>query len=257
MKILKISIVTLLSFFATITATFADVSLTTKDIEGTWTRAKYIKTVSSMLSPFSARPETVMIENGKLLWTSYHEGFWQKIIRIEKGNAKNVYRLVLGGKDVESPDSETTEEALFRLIRKQDGKIEEIAFLDTSVVEFTDEPFVNISMPLQQFVAQLVLVGTYHDEKGQTYSFDKSGMASWPGQSFTYRVALDSTEAFCDYFFAISYKNRVGFKSIESKSIKSSFKWVSGKLELFNIGRDGCCVDCKGKPFAILTPVSK
>ena len=257
MKNFKFTVFIFLFLISHVRTAFCEEALTVQDIQGTWTRAKYIRSLSSTRSPFSEQPETVIIKEDILSWTSYHEGYWQKILHIKKDKSNNVYRLLLGQREEEAPDSEMTEEALFQVTRRHDGKIETITFLDTSIVEYAHEPFVNTYIPLKQFVAQLVLVGTYLDEKGNTYSFEKSGMASWPGQSFSFRVALDSTEAFCDFFHVISYKQRNGYKPIESRAIKAAFKWVEGKLELYKVDGDGCCIECKGRPFAILTPQSK
>lgn len=157
--------------------------------------------------------------------------------------------MVLGGWEIESPSSEITE-VPFKLVKNQNGKVQAIAFLDASVVTNKQEPFVNISLPLEQVVAELVLVGTYKDEKGQTYSFNKSGTAQWPSQSFSYEVALDSMEASCDFFQANDVKNPSNTKSY-------GFKWVAGKLELLKIKRGNEGIRCEDRPFVILLPLTK
>ncbi|MGO8991006.1 MAG: hypothetical protein ACLQGU_16300 [bacterium] len=246
MRTPKFCLMILLCFEAAFAVACRGASLEIKDIQGTWTREKYITTVRLTRSPFSEQPETLTIKDNKLYWTSYHEGSWRKIIRIETDKNKGISRLVLGGWEVESPGRKMTV-APFKPQMNRVGKVEAIAFLDDAVVTNKQEPFVRLSMSLKQRIAELVLAGTYQDEKGQIYSFDKSGIAHWPTQSFSYEAALDSTEASCDYFLADIVRNPVNTKEY-------GFKWVAGKLELFNITDRDWGVTCEDRPFTILTP---
>jgi hypothetical protein len=144
------------------------------------------------------------------------------------------------------PGSELIE-VPFKPVAGGDGKIERIIFLNNTIVEHAQEPFFRLDLPLEKLIGQIVLAGIYQDEKGQQYTFEESGTAIWPDLSFSYEVALDSTEAFCDYFLVNYEKNRVNTKTY-------GFKWVSNKLELFEIKSKEWGVNCADKPFAILTP---
>ncbi len=217
-----------------------------KDIQGSWTRQKYIATVRSTRSPFAESPETVILKDDKFSWTNYHEGAWRKIVRIEEDKVKGVYRLMLGPWEKDPLGAELFE-APFKIATNRNGKIETITFLTDAVVHYKQEPFINVSMPLEQLIAEIVLIGAYKDQKGQSYVFDKSGMAIWPGLSFSYEVALDHIEASCDYFLVDYHKNPVNTKAY-------GFKWVGSKIELFNNKSKEGLVECEDHPFAILTP---
>jgi hypothetical protein len=245
MRITQCHFIILACLAAFVTSTCSHVSLSLKDIEGRWTRQQYVETVRSTHSPFAGSPETVEIENAKFTWINYHEGFWRKIVSIKKDTTKGIYRLVLGEPEKDPPGSELID-VPFRPVINRDGKVEAMTFLNDAAVFSKQELFVRISIPLEQLIGQIVLAGSYRDETGKSYVFDKSGKAIWPGRSFTYQVALDSSEAHCDYFLVDYDKNPVNTK-------KYGFKWVNGKTELFNL-KDKDYIECEEQPFAILTP---
>jgi len=222
-------------------------SLSIKDLQGSWTRKEFIDMVRSTRSPFATHPETVTIKDHKFFWTSYHEGSWRKIVRMAMDKAKGDYRLVLGPWEEEHPSASELIEVPITLALGSNGEIEKITFLTDSVVTNKQEPFVRMTVPLGKLVAQILLVGTYKDQNGQSYVFGKSGMAVWPGASFPYEVALDATEAFCDYILVDPAKNPVNAKTY-------GFKWVDSKLRLFYIKEKEWGVNCEDQPFAILTP---
>ena len=172
-----------------------------KDIQGSWTRQKYVETVRSTRSPFAVHPETVTIKDNKFFYTSYHESAWRKIVRIEKDKAKGAYRLMLGPWEEEDPRASELIEAPFKLGISRNGRIETMTFLTNAVVESKQEPFMSISVPLEQLIAQIILVGTYTDQKGQSYVFAKSGIASWPGISFSYQIARRRKRSILRLFF--------------------------------------------------------
>jgi hypothetical protein len=222
-------------------------SLGAKNIQGTWTREKYIGSVRASRSPLSESPESVIIEDEKLTWTNYHEGSWRKIVLVEKSKSSGFYQLLVGKWEVESPDVELAEMP-FTPMKDRHGKVEALIFHDDSIIAHVEERFVRIPVPLEQWVAQIVLVGSYADEEGNNYRFDESGVAHWPGRSFTYEVVVDSFMASCDYFLVDHDKNPVNTRTI-------GFKWSGGKLELFETKDEEECLVCEERPFVVLTPI--
>jgi hypothetical protein len=246
MRITKLCLSVLLLIAASFPSICQSRSLEIKDIQGSWTRQKYVEAVRSTRSPFAESPETVTIKDDKFSWTNYHEGAWRKIVRIEEDKVKGVYRLVLGPWEKDPPGTELIE-APFKTAINRNGKIETMTFLTDAAVHYKQEPFLNVSEPLEQLIARIVLTGAYRDQQGQSYVFDKSGIAIWPGSSFSYEVALDHIEATCDYFLVDYHNNPVNTKAY-------GFKWVGNKMELFNNKSKDGLMQCEDQPFTILTP---
>lgn len=222
-------------------------SLGTKNIQGTWTREEYLESVRTTRSPFAESPESVIIEDEKLTWTNYHEGSWRRIVLIEKSKSPGPYQFLLGGWEVESSDTDLAELS-FTPVKDRYGKVEALIFHDDTIIEYMEERFVKIPMPLERWVAQTVVVGSYADEDGNNYTFDESGVALWPGQSFSYKVVVDSFMASCDYFLVDNDKNPMNTRTY-------GFKWSDGKLELFNTKDEDSGLSCEEQPFAVLTRI--
>jgi hypothetical protein len=228
-------------------ACIASGKLTIEQIDGQWVRKKYLDSLRSTLSQFSERPENILIsgKNHRLNWTNYHEGAWRKILRIEL--SKDGYVLVVGQWEVDSPVPSEILKIPFKPTMDQTGKIVSIEFLDNSLAINKKEPFVRLTVPLEEHANELLLVGQYVDQKGKQYTFSKEDVASWPDRTFSYKLPLDSSEAGCDYF-QTSDPNEPG------RYKRFGFKWKGDRLDLFNIvyDRDYIPIACEGQPFATL-----
>ena len=82
MRILTGCVMMVLCLNAALVVVCRGESLAIQNIQGIWTRQTYVETVRVTRSPFSERPETVTIQDGKFYWATYHAGAWRKIIRL-------------------------------------------------------------------------------------------------------------------------------------------------------------------------------
>jgi len=222
-------------------------NLTIEQLDGQWVRKKYLDSLRSNRSQFSEQTENILIsaKTNRLSWTNYHEGSWRRILRIEL--SKNGYVLVVGQWEIDSPVPSEILQIPFKPTMDYQGKIVSIEFLDNSLASSKNEPFVRLSVPLEEYANELLLVGQYIDQKGKQYTFSKEGVASWPDRSFSYKLPLDSSEAGCDYFQTNDPKEPGNYK-------RYGFKWKGNRLDLFTIvySRDDIPIACEDHPFVSL-----
>ena len=221
-------------------------SARSNEFEGIWVRKKYVDSLPQTHSQFAEGPESVTIstKEHRLSWTSYHESSWRPLLDIEVAGATRF--LVVGNWEVES--SQVTEglRVPFRETRNGAGKITAIEFLDNSLVQYKEEAFVQLDVPLQQYANNVLLSGTYKDEQGRTFAFSNDGVALWPGTTFPYELTLDSSEAGCDYF-QTEDQNEPGQRK------RYGFRWNGEELQLFKIIYDSAVpIQCEKEPFVSL-----
>jgi len=217
-----------------------------KEFEGIWARKKYVDSLTRAHSQFAEGPESVTIstKESRLYWTSYHERSWRHILDIEI-SGKTLF-LVVGNWEVRSSEANEKLRVPFRERRDEAGKITAIEFLDSSLVSYKEEAFVKLDVPLEQYANNVLLAGTYKDDKGRTFTFSKDGVALWPGKSFPYKLTLDSSEAGCDYF-QTEDRNEPGQRK------RYGFQWKGKELQLFKIVYDrDMPIQCEDKPFVSL-----
>jgi hypothetical protein len=222
------------------------------DLDGIWVRQKYLDAVQSARSPFAEEPEVVTIDSTKarLTWTNFHEGSWRRILGVT-GEPK-AGTLMLGSWEEITPRA-TSLELPYAIADRASGPT--LSFTVQGVVAAVGEPFVKLNSPLEPHVNELLLVGEYTDQKGRAASFGKDHIAKWsfdermPRQdySFSYEVALDSSEAECPYIRIADEAQPGGFKRYGYRSQRTT-------LELFEILYDtGVPIACAEQPFAVLT----
>ncbi len=225
--------------------------LDVRELEGIWVREQYVEAVRATKRAFSGLPESIAFTpDGRITWTNFHEGSWVKIVGVRATDTADVYRLSVGRWEEEFPKDTEIDAMILKVRRDASGKISGLVVLESPITESKDEPLIRIPVPLDLYVNGLLLAGTYTDEKGAEYSFDKSCHARWPGMEFTYEMLLDAVEIDerdTNYIITTHGGHRKNLNWY-------GFKWREGKLELFRRKSHDGPIACEAKPFAVLTP---
>ncbi len=98
----------------------------------------------------------------------------------------------------------------------------------------------------EQYVAAVVLVGRYADDRGRNYIFGKDGWAIFPDRKFRYYIGIDHVLTGFDYFDEEQFPPKRVY----------AFKRLEGRLQIFEThGEDPWLVVDK-RPLAVLHAVS-
>jgi len=103
-------------------------------------------------------------------------------------------------------------------------------FSESSKIEQYKISFVRFKPPLEDYINYVLLVGTYSDKNGRTFTFHHPGKAKWPDKSFSYKISLDaylSILSWCDYFVVI------GERDIDGQLICYPFTWQNNRLHIY------------------------
>jgi hypothetical protein len=225
-----------------------------KELEGDWIAKHYLESVQNTHLTFSDNPEWIEISSAKLSWANGHEGYFRKIIHINKTSKKNEFRIVFGEREIDDPKPSEMISVLTRVKKDASGKIYSITFLEG--LDEISSDYERIPTSIEKYLNKLLLVGRYKDAKGRIYSFDEAGIAHWPLQTFSYEFYLDSFNRNKDYFYIEYITHDKKTLSIVTGPIAYGFKWKHGRLEIFQISGDE--LDYKeGPPLLILDPIKK
>lgn len=197
-----------------------------RDLAGIWVAGKALHTILERRSPHAAVAENVTISEGRLTWSNGHEASWRRIVRVEGPADRPV--LITGPWEQENPAPKDLVHVPLRLERDAAGKVRSLTFLDAKLVEAHGQPWTRVDEPVSVWLNRRLLAGTYRDAQGRTWKFTPEGKAVWPGQSFSYEVSIDESEADCDYIF-FSKPGEVGGTK------RYGFRWQKGTLRLYSI----------------------
>lgn len=209
-----------------------------ENINGIWVAQKYLDSLTSNRNPFNENPESleIDIQNKKLIWTNFHEGYERNIF--EYGRDQNVNYL-----KVSEPESSSADAELERFTIENGA----IIFSTGKIVDQINERFTRIPSALSNYANKLILSGNYKDSDGKHYEFTESGSAIWPEQKFGYEFVLDSSEADCPYINS-SIKDDNGYPK------RFGYKWESETLNIFDIVENNeAPISCAKEPFLKLT----
>jgi hypothetical protein len=202
-----------------------------RDIAGVWTHGAALRTILAQRSPHAAVAENVAIaassaSEGRLDWSNGHEASWRRIVRIESLDNETV--LVVAAWEEPSSQPKDLVRVPVRLERDESGRLQSLTFVDGVLVTAHGQPWTRIEEPVAVHLNKKILVGTYRDGQGRTWTFTPEGKAVWPDRTFNYEVSIDASEADCDYIFH-PQKGEVG----ETK--RYGFRWQDGRLRIYAI----------------------
>jgi hypothetical protein len=232
-------------------ATAAKPPLELADLEGDWIVRPYLREVRrtrQTLAPQERWPAlsfTVGRASGggfEMERTNFHEAVMQPIESFEGTTAGA--RFVLGGG--ERPDRI----AIFR-VRTKRGCSGVVRVAGVWPGAPADEyVYARVAGSVRESVNQIVLAGEYRDAQGRRYVFTAAGHATWPDREFDYEIALDPSEACCEYFQHADPKGVGG-------QARYGYAWKGDELQVFRVvyPEDGCPISCEPEPMLVLSPV--
>ena len=209
-------------------------------LQGQWINTNYLEKLHKMRSHYRAICEIpafyISQEDNIYKWLivlGFHEGMRYNVVDLTCSDP-NTYELVF----YEHQDSgRISENDRFFFPEGLTGN--EIQWIfDPIYLHMKGEQkisFVRLKPPLADYINFVLLVGTYTDQNGRTFTFHQSGKAEWPDKSFSYKVSLDSflsAMSWCEYFYVI------GEKDEEGQRIRYPFKWLNNKLYIYNTYND-------------------
>lgn len=207
------------------------VALGLTDLQGYWINAPYADALAKSRSPLQAErigtPLSMRIAGDRAEITTYHEASWRRIVSVTKTE--------IVASPLEDPDG--TPEHI-PLAGNRDR-------IFVALWPHTRVSYRRLDVDADTYARRVVMAGTYKDKKGTKYVFAAGGqMTIDDGAPQPWRIALDTSEACCDYFYQGEADTRIGFR------------WKEGKLLLFHVILDpkGCPISCEKKPYAVLTP---
>ena len=234
-------------------------------LQGEWINKSYLESLHRTRSHYKAMFEKdinkvpafyISQEDSIYRWSialGFHEGMGYNISDLNPCSDPNTYELVF---HVHQDCGRISEHDRFFLLDGITGN--EIVWnfnpLYLSMKGEQKISYVRLKPPLVDYINYVLLVGTYSDQNGNTFTFHHSGKAKWPNKSFSYKVSLDtflSILSSCDYFFVIGERNREGDR------LCYPFKWLNNKLYIYDTYYDPPGTDSlqpKKEPMYILTP---
>lgn len=222
------------------------------DLEGEWIVRPYLEAVRharQTLAPQERVPAlsfTVRPASGgglEMERTNFHEALTQPIEDFEATREGAAFVLTGG----ERPEPITVERV--RTKRGCSGVLRVGGVW--SGAPASSYVYTRVAGSVQEAVNRLVLAGEYRDAAGRSYVFSPEGRATWPDRAFDYEIALDPSEACCEYFQHAD-PNGVGGQA------RFGYAWKAGALQVFRVfyPEDGCPISCEPEPMLVLTPVT-
>lgn len=216
------------------------------EIAGHWLSVSYMKAIEKSRSPLQASRDgnlvALLIDAEQagyaLSVTSYHEGLNYGIrgLRIDGGK-------VSIEADSYDDGGEELQTLKLDLVEAPDGARLLLGTL------WGEERVMYRKLPgtVAAYVSGLTVAGSYVDEKGLAWAFEKDGHGVWAGGKQMYEVTLDTFENDCD---TLSHWN----PDKPEEQTWTGFRWQDGKLALYEMVEGGeTMFQCAAKPFAVLT----
>lgn len=172
--------------------------------------------------------------------TSFHETWQLRVVSSEAG------RLVLSSAEAGDERSDRRI-AVSSAMADDRGVAEWQTTLSMESEGKTPQRYRYLPASAFDWAARVLIAGDYTDAQGKPWEFNVD-RATTPEGRFTYRVALDPSEAGCDYFETPDAKAVGGQR-------RTGFAWNGKSLELYRIvyDSDGPPIACDARPFAVLT----
>ena len=226
-----------------------------KDVEGIWINEAYLSVLAALKSPHAAAkkapPVVIAIRReGRaypIVVTDFNKASLQAVLDVEPDGKPGAYRLVVGADDKPMSSSEV-KYIRFEAGRSPQGKIERMRVAEPDFMKGKWADYVPLGGELSPRLNRLVIAGNYRDEKGRTWTFNESGEAAWPEQTFNYELSLNDSGASCDYL-----QSEGAAKGVDDKK-RYGYGWKGGKLSVYPARLAGKKVVCGAKPLAVLTP---
>lgn len=221
---------------------------------GAWVSESWAEALVSSRSPVRAAdaspPLAFEVERAAFGWrltvTSFHEASHWALVAVQAGSRAGEVTLVLDPAEDGEPDRSGRKRVaatLFPAGGPPQGLRAALWSEDEAV------SYRRLDGPLAAWVNRTLIAGEYRDALGRSWSFGIDGRARWPERTFDYEVALDPSEAGCDYLQSPDPQETGG-------QWRTGFAWHDGRLELYRIVYDQeVPISCAGKPFAMLTPI--
>ncbi len=216
------------------------------EIAGHWLSVSYMKAIETSRSPLQASRDSNLVAllidaeqmGYALSVTSFHEGLNYGIrgFRIDGG------KVTIQADSYDDGGEELTTLKL-DLVKAPDGA----QLLAGALWGEERVTYRKLPSTVAAYVAGLTVAGSYVDEKGVAYAFEKDGHGVWAGGKQMYEVTVDTYENDCDTF------SRWNPDKPEDPTW-TGFRWQNGKLALYNLVEgDESMFKCDAKPFAVLT----
>ena len=220
---------------------------------GDWVSVPYADALTTSRSPVAAATtETplalqVARRDGAthIAVTSFHETRRLRVVSSAPAAARGEVAFLLTSGEGSSSPSDARVQATLRVA---DDRGAETLYTSLGMDEGAERRYRRLTVSLDTWAARVLLAGDYHDAQGRPWVFGADRLAATPDGTFDYRVALDPSEAGCDYFETPDRAARGGQR-------RTGFAWRGRSLELYRIVYDaeGPPISCAPQPFAVLT----